>query len=101
MPQPGDFVIMPNGVGRPRFICRTTEVTISRSSRSMRRLLGWDEGDRARDWWLDAHRRYFARQANREGFKLDDEIITVFERFDVVWPLDVADKTTGPTSATT
>ena len=40
MPQPGDFVIMPNGVGRPRFICRTTEVTISRSSRSMRRLLG-------------------------------------------------------------
>jgi hypothetical protein len=40
MPQPGDFVIMLNGVGRPRFICRTTEVTISRSSRSMRRLLG-------------------------------------------------------------
>jgi hypothetical protein len=28
MPQPGDFVIMLNGVGRPRFICRTTEVTI-------------------------------------------------------------------------
>jgi hypothetical protein len=25
------------------------------------------EGDRTRDWWLDAHRRYFARQASREG----------------------------------
>jgi len=27
----------------------------------------------ARDWWLDAHRRYFARQASREGFELNDE----------------------------
>ena len=25
---------------------------------------------------------------------MDDEILTVFERFEVVWPLGVADKTT-------
>jgi uncharacterized protein YhfF len=57
----------------------------------------WDEGeeDRTREWWLDAHRRYFARQAVREGFELDDETLTVFERFEVVWPLDVADMITG------
>jgi hypothetical protein len=35
-------------------------------------------------WWLDAHRRYFARQAAREGFELDDDILTVFDRFEVV-----------------
>ena|SRR5215469_8975345 len=40
-------------------------------------------------WWLDTHRRYFARLAAREGFELDDDILTVFERF--VWPLDVTD----------
>jgi uncharacterized protein YhfF len=53
----------------------------------------WDEGegDRTRDWWLDAHHRYFARQAAREGFELDDDILTVFERFEVVWPPDVAE----------
>ena len=45
----------------------------------------------AREWWLDGHRRYFARQASREGFELDDEMLTVFERFEVEWPLDVAD----------
>ena len=28
MPQPGNFVIMLNGVGLPRFICGTTEVAI-------------------------------------------------------------------------
>ncbi|HYZ43174.1 MAG TPA: ASCH domain-containing protein, partial [Stellaceae bacterium] len=54
----------------------------------------WDEGegDRTRDWWLAAHRRYFTRQASRDGFKFDDDILTVFERFEVVWPLDFADK---------
>ena len=40
-------------------------------------------------------------QATREGFEMDDEILAVFERFEVVWPLDVADRINGPTSAST
>ena len=90
------------GVGRPRFICRTTEVTIKPLS-EVDEAFAWDEGEgnRTRDWWLDAHRRYFARQATREGFEMDDEILAVFERFEVVWPLDVADRINGPTSAST
>ena len=61
----------------------------------------WDEGegDRTRDWWLDGHRRYFARQSRREGFELNDDVLTVFERFEVVWPLDDADVASGATSA--
>ena len=47
-------------------------------------------------WWLDTHRRYFARLAAREGFELDDDILTVFEHFEVVWPLTIADTLTGP-----
>jgi hypothetical protein len=31
------------------------------------------------------HRRYLGRQASREGFKLDDDILTEFERFEVMW----------------
>jgi uncharacterized protein YhfF len=40
----------------------------------------WDEGegDRTRNWWLDVHRCYFARQASRERFEVDDDILTVF-----------------------
>jgi uncharacterized protein YhfF len=81
MPKPGDFVMMLDGVGRPRFIWQTTEVTIkplSQVDEAFARDEG--EGDRTRDWWLDAHRRYFARQSTREGFEIDDEILTVFER---------------------
>jgi ASCH domain len=81
-----------NGEGHPRFIWRTIDGTIKPLSH-IDQTFAWDEGegDRTREWWLAAHCRYFARQAAREGFELDDDIPTVFERFDVVWPLDVAD----------
>jgi hypothetical protein len=67
--------------GMPSVYRRTTEVAIkplSQVDETFARDEG--EGDRTRDWWLDAHRRYFARQATREGFEMDDEILTVFER---------------------
>jgi uncharacterized protein YhfF len=83
-----------DGEGHPRFIWRTTNVTI-RPLSQVDEAFAWDEGegDRTRDWWLDAHRHYSARQASREGFELNDEILTLFERFEVVWPLDIADVT--------
>jgi uncharacterized protein YhfF len=99
MPKPGDFVMMLDGDGRPRFIWRTTEVMIkplSQVDEAFARDEG--EGDRRRDWWLAVHRRYFTRQASREGFEFSDDIPTVFERFQVVWPLDVADTITRPPS---
>jgi uncharacterized protein YhfF len=99
IPRPGDFVMMLDGKGRPRFIWRTTEVTIKPLSQ-VDDAFAWDEGegDRTRNWWLAAHRRYFGRQASREGFEFDDDVLAVFERFEVVWPLDVADMITGPKS---
>src|SRR5262249_3318034 len=97
IPRPGDFVMMLDGKGRPRLIWRTTEVTIKPLSQ-VDDPFAWDEGegDRTREWWLDAHRRYFARQASREGCEYDP--LTVFERFEVVWPLDVVHMITGPKS---
>jgi uncharacterized protein YhfF len=79
MPKPGDFVMMLDGEGRPRFIWRTIEVTI-KPLIEVDDAFAW--GDRTRDWWLDAHRRYFDRQTSRRGFEFDDDIPTVFERFD-------------------
>jgi uncharacterized protein YhfF len=52
----------------PRFIWRTTEVAIkplSQVDETFTRDEG--EGNRTRDWWLDAHRQLFTRQARREG----------------------------------
>jgi hypothetical protein len=77
---------------------RTTEVT-TKPLVEVDEAFAWDEGegDRTRKWWFDAHRRYFARQAARDGFEAGDDIVTVFERFEVVGPpLDVADKMARP-----
>ncbi len=91
-PTVGDFVVMIDGTGAPRCIWRTIQIEIKPLGAVDARF-AWDEGegDRTRAWWLAAHRRYFGRQAAREGFAFDDSIETVFERFSVVWPLDVAD----------
>ena len=94
MPKVGDFVVVVDGVGTPRCIWRTTEVAV-KSLIGVDDAFAWDEGEggRTRGSWLSDHREYFSNQANREGFEISDEIETVFERFEIVWPPDVADGT--------
>jgi len=53
----------------------------------------WDEGegDRTRDWWLDAHRRYFTRRAEVLGIPFDEAgSPLLYERFEVVHRADQA-----------
>jgi uncharacterized protein YhfF len=92
LPMVGDHVVVVDGAGTPRCIWRTTEVTVKPLD-EVDDAFAWDEGegDRSRAFWLDAHRRFFARQAAREGFTMHDRIPTVFERFALVWPREAAD----------
>jgi uncharacterized protein YhfF len=85
-PAVGDYVVWLDGSGTPRCITKTTHVEMKPMSQ-VDDLFAWDEGegDRTRAWWLEAHRRYFGRQADRQGFLMHDEIETVFERFELVW----------------
>ena len=89
----GGFVVLLDGADRPRAIWRTIELRTGPLN-SVDEQFAWDEGegDRTRDWWLDAHRRFFGRRAAAEGFQIHDEIETVFERFEIVWPPEIADR---------
>jgi len=91
MPQLGDFIVVVDSEGTPKCIWRTTEVVV-KPLIGVDDAFAWDEGegDRTRDSWLSDHREYFSEQASREGFEMSDGIETVFERFEIVWPLDVA-----------
>ncbi len=51
------------------------------------------------EWWLSAHRRFFGRRAAAQGFQIHDEIETVFERFEIVWPPEIADVSQSPEGA--
>src|SRR5215831_12417193 len=55
IPQPSDFVLMLDGEGRPRFIWRTTEVTIKPLSQ-VDEAFAWDEGEGDRTPRLVARR---------------------------------------------
>ncbi len=89
----GGYVVLVDGNGRPRAIWRTTEIRFGPLN-SVDQRFAWDEGegDRTRDWWLSAHRRFFGRQAATQDFTMHDEIETMFERFEVVWPAEIADR---------
>jgi uncharacterized protein YhfF len=92
LPKVGDHVVVVDGAGTPRCVWRTTEITV-KPLIEVDDAFAWDEGegDRSRAFWLDAHRRFFTRQAAREGFTMHDRIGTVFERFVVIWPPEAAD----------
>jgi len=86
-PKVGDFVVVVDGNGIPQCIWRTIEIQ-TKPLNAVDDKFAWDEGegDRSREWWLEAHRRYFTRRAIRDGFEMSDMIEAVFERFEIVWP---------------
>ena len=91
-PVVGGYVVLLDGADRPRAVWRTIEVRIGPLN-SVDERFAWDEGEgeRTRAWWLSAHRRFFGRRAAAQGFQMHDEIETIFERFEVVWPPEIAD----------
>jgi uncharacterized protein YhfF len=92
LPVIGGFVVLVDGRAQPRAIWRTRELRLGPLT-SVDDAFAWDEGegDRSRGYWLAEHRAFFGRLAERGGFDLHDEIETVFERFTVVWPPEIAD----------
>jgi uncharacterized protein YhfF len=91
-PVVGGYVVLLDGEGLPRAIWRTAEVRVGPLN-SVDERFAWDEGEgeRTREWWLSAHRRFFGRSATALGLRMNDGIETVFERFKIVWPPAIAD----------
>jgi uncharacterized protein YhfF len=96
LPSVEDYVVVLAGNGVPSLICQTTDIEVKPLS-AVDDQFAWDEGegDRTRAGWLANHRHYFAREAERDGFAMHDDILVVFERFRVVWPLAIADRPPG------
>ena len=91
LPRAGSHWVACDGTGTPRVVLRTTELRVGPLS-SVDERFAWDEGeyDRTLESWLDGHRRYFRRECERIGVEFSDDLEVCFERFDVVWPPEVA-----------
>jgi uncharacterized protein YhfF len=83
---PGSLWIAPDGAGQARAVLQTTEIRVGPLN-SVDYSFAWDEGegDRTREWWLDAHEWYFRRYLPTIGVTFDPAMAAVFERFDVVF----------------
>lgn len=89
VPVVGDLSIVTDGSMRPRALLETTDVRVGPLS-SVDEQFAWDEGegDRSREWWLDAHTWAFTRAFARVGLAFHPHIDVVFERFAVRYQED-------------
>ncbi len=89
IPLIGGNVVLVDSEGKPKAIWRTIELRLGPMD-SVISDFAYDEGEgkRTREDWLDGHRKYFQRQATAEGWIMHDKIEVIFERFEVVWPVD-------------
>jgi uncharacterized protein YhfF len=93
LPRRGDFAVLVDSGGAPRCVIRYVEVAV-RPMREVDEHFAWEDGggDRTLAWWMSAHTRYFRRRGAEEGFSVDGDTEVVLERFEVVWPARLADK---------
>ncbi|MCP2671425.1 ASCH domain-containing protein [Maricaulaceae bacterium EIL42A08] len=86
LPTVGDLVLITDGSGAPRCVIRTTQVDII-PVREVDADFAWaeGEGDRSYDYWITEHRKFWQREAAREGFEYSDDLDVVCERFEWVW----------------
>lgn len=82
LPTVGDLSIVTDGAMRPRALLETTDLRVGPLS-SVDEQFAWDEGegDRSREWWLNAHTRYFTRSFARLGLEFHPDVPVAFERF--------------------
>ena len=86
LPELDDLWVGCDGKGAPRALLRTTDIRVGPLS-SVDAQFAWDEGegDRSREYWLDAHTRVFKRRLRSLGLEFNTDIAVVFERFDLVY----------------
>ncbi len=86
VPELGDRWIVVDGRGTPRAVLQSTDVRIGPLS-SVDAAFAWDEGegDRTVEDWLRAHNGYFGRHLPTIGVEFDPDLLTVFERFEIVY----------------
>jgi len=86
LPRLGDLVLITDGQGRAACVIRTTRVDIMLIHQVDAEFAYVEgEGDRSYAYWITEHRKFWSREAEREGFVYSDDLDVVCERFELVW----------------
>ncbi len=86
LPKVGDLSLVTDGRGAPACVIRTVRVDIMPVRKvGAEFAFAEGEGDRSYDYWITEHRKFWTREAEREGFEYSDDLDVVCERFELVW----------------
>lgn len=91
LPEVDDRWIACDGAGVPVAVIRTIEVRVGPLS-TVDDAFAFDEGegDRSREYWVNAHTQFFRRLYRTLDLDFHDDIDVVFERFEVEYDEDWA-----------
>lgn len=93
LPGVGSHWIACDSTGRPRVVLRSVELRVGPfTSVDERFAFDEGEGDRSLESWRAGHRDYWTRVGAALGIEWTEAHDIVFERFEVVWPPEHADR---------
>jgi uncharacterized protein YhfF len=93
LPRVGSHWIACDSTGRPRVVLRSVELRVGPfTSVDERFAFDEGEGDRSLESWRAGHRDYWTRVGAALGIEWTEAHDIVFERFEVVWPPEHADR---------
>lgn len=83
----GDYWVVLNSAEMPICLVRITKVEVTPFNQvGVETAIAEGEGDLSLEYWADVHRRYFVKQCERWEVAWREDLPTVCEYFDVIWP---------------
>jgi uncharacterized protein YhfF len=91
VPEAGVYAVLLDSHDQPQLIWQTTGVSVGPLSTVTDAFIRHSgEGSGEREDWLGRIRSNFSHNAKQYGFEMHNDIQTVFETLEVVWPKEVA-----------
>ena len=85
LPAVGNYTIILNSNEEPGAIIKTTEVLSIKMNEVTPQLAAEEgEGDLSYDYWYNSHKEVFITELARNGMKFSDDMLLLFERFQLV-----------------
>ena len=85
LPTVGLYTIVLNSKNEPVTIIKTTEIQILKMNEVPEELaIAEGEGDLTFEYWWNGHKNYFTTELAEYGLEFSEDMLLVFERFEVV-----------------
>ncbi|MDQ3022278.1 MAG: ASCH domain-containing protein [Bacteroidota bacterium] len=85
--QKRDYSVVTDWDGIAQCIIQTKNITLLPFNEITKELAFIEgEGDKSLDYWKQAHRNYFTRNLINESIDFKDDMIVVFEEFELIYP---------------